>query len=103
MNNGAGYGEHFFLVLFLVLGMDHAPLLGAAFKIASTNWLQAVSLIDAFVVGHAVVIAIAGSMTSLVQKYIDWAGKSQAIVYLKRCSGFVLLFAGFYFLYTVLF
>ncbi|MBV5303557.1 MAG: cytochrome C biogenesis protein [Chlorobium sp.] len=97
--------------LGLIFGIGHgpctfaflAPVLGAAFKIASTNWLQAVLLIGAFGVGHAVVIAIAGSMTSLVQKYIDWAGKSQAIVYLKRCSGFVLLFAGFYFLYTVLF
>ena len=80
-----------------------APVLGVVFTIASESWLKAVLLIGAFGIGHAVVIAVAGSMTTLVQRYLDWSGRSVAMVYLKRISGFVLLVAGLYFLYRAVF
>jgi len=96
-------------LLGLIFGIGHgpctfaflAPVLGAAFRVASTNWLHALLLVGAFGVGHAAIIAVAGSMTTLVQKYIDWAGRSQAMTVLKRASGLVLFLAGIYFLVTI--
>ena len=79
-----------------------APVLGAVFSIASDRWLKAVLLIAAFGIGHAAVIAFAGSMTNLVQRYLDWAGKSVAMVYVKRISGFLLLIVGLYYLFNQL-
>jgi cytochrome c-type biogenesis protein len=80
-----------------------APVLGAVFSIASSNWLKAVLLITAFGTGHAVVIVVAGSMTNLVQYYLNWAGKSQAMVSIKRVTGFVLFIIGLSFVYSALF
>ena len=47
-----------------------APVLGAVFSIAANSWLKAVLLIAAFGTGHAAVIAVAGSMTNVVQYYL---------------------------------
>ena len=80
-----------------------APVLGVVFTLASGNWLKAVLLIGAFGIGHAAVIAVAGSMTSLVQHYLDWSGKSSAMRSVKRASGFVLLVVGLSFLYAAIF
>ena len=80
-----------------------APVLGIVFSIGAENWLKAVLLIGAFGVGHAAAIAVAGSMTSLVQYYLDWAGKSSAMLSVKRSSGVVLLVVGLYFLSIALF
>ncbi len=80
-----------------------APVLGVVFSIGTQNWPKAVLLIGSFGIGHGVVIAVAGSMTILVQHYLDWSGKSPAMLYVKRGSGFVLLVAGFYFLITAFF
>lgn len=77
-----------------------APVLGVVFSIAPDNWLKALMLIAAFGIGHAAVIAIAGSMTNLVQHYLDWSGKSGIMVYLKRFFGLVVLAVGLYFLYA---
>jgi len=79
-----------------------APVLGAVFSIASDSWLKAVLLIAAFGVGHAAVIALAGSMTNLLQHYLTWSGKSGAMVYLKRFFGLILISIGLYFIYTTL-
>ncbi|MEI6758122.1 MAG: cytochrome C biogenesis protein [Chlorobium sp.] len=79
-----------------------APVLGAVFSIASGNWLKAVMLVAAFGIGHAAVIAAAGSMTNLVQYYLNWTGKSCTMLYLKRLCGFFLLLAGLYFFYDTL-
>ncbi len=79
-----------------------APVLGAVFSIAAKSWLKAVLLIAAFGTGHAAVIAVAGSMTNVVQYYLTWSGKSGAMVYVKRSFGVILVFFGLYFIYTTL-
>lgn len=79
-----------------------APVLGVAFSMASLSWIKAVLLIAAFGIGHAAVIAVAGSMTNLVQSYIDWTGKSRAMVYVKRVSGLALFIAGLFFSISLL-
>lgn len=71
-----------------------APVLGVVFRMASLSWMKAVLLIAAFGIGHAAVIAVAGSMTNLVQSYLDWTGNSKAMIYVKRVSGLALFIAG---------
>jgi len=80
-----------------------APVLAVVFSLSSESWLKAVLLVAAFGMGHAAVIALAGSMTNLVQKYLDWSGKSGVMVYVKRFFGLVVLLVGVYFLYVALF
>ena len=114
--NGISFGDNqrgglwgaFLLGLLFGIGLGPctfafmAPILGAVFSIAPGNWLKALMLVLAFGVGHAAVIAAAGSMTNLVQYYLDWAGKSGTMVYFKRLCGFFLLAAGLYFFYASL-
>jgi len=76
-----------------------APVLGVVFQTASDNWLKATLLILAFGLGHCTVIVAAGSLTNLVQKYLNWTDNSRAIIYIKRIAGVLVIFAGFYFIY----
>jgi len=50
----------------------------------------------AFGLGHAGVIAATGGVTSRVQAYLDWTNRSQAITWIKRVAGFLVVLAGFY-------
>jgi cytochrome c-type biogenesis protein len=99
----------FLLGLFFGIGLGPctfaflAPVLGVVFSMASESWFKALLLIAAFGIGHAAVIAVAGSMTNLVQHYLDWSGKSGFMVYLKRFFGLVVLIVGLCFLYAALF
>jgi len=104
-----GLGGAFLLGILFGIGLGPctfaflAPVLGVVFALASGNWLKAVLLIGAFGIGHAAVIAVAGSMTSLVQHYLDWAGKSSAMRSVKRGAGVVLFVVGLSFLYAAIF
>ncbi|NTU43963.1 MAG: cytochrome C biogenesis protein [Chlorobiaceae bacterium] len=79
-----------------------APVLGVVFTLGAESWLKAVLLIAAFGIGHATVIAAAGTMTHLVQRYLNWSSSSGSIKQVKRFFGLVLLGTGLYFLYTAL-
>jgi len=98
----------FVLGLFFGIGLGPctfaylAPVLGVVFTLAAESWLKAFVLIAVFGVGHAAVIAVAGSMTNLVQRYLDWAGKSLVMLSLKRAVGVLLLLVGCWFLYTAI-
>jgi len=104
-----GLGGAFLLGILFGIGLGPctfaflAPVLGVVFALASGNWLKAVLLIGAFGIGHAAVIAVAGSMTSLVQHYLDWAGKSSAMRSVKQGAGVVLFVVGLSFLYAAIF
>ena len=80
-----------------------APVLGVVFSLSSESWLKAVLLVASFGMGHAAVIALAGSMTNLVQKYLDWSGKSGVMVYVKRFFGLIVFLVGLWFFYVALF
>ncbi|WP_083694469.1 cytochrome c biogenesis CcdA family protein [Chlorobium sp. KB01] len=68
-----------------------APVLGVVFTLGAKSWLEAVLLIAAFGIGHAAVIAAAGTMTHLVQRYLNWFSGSGSIKQVKRFFGLVLL------------
>jgi cytochrome c-type biogenesis protein len=71
-----------------------APVLGAVFSLSADNRVFAALLVLAFAFGHVLVVAMAGSMTSLVQRYLDWTGKSSFMLYVKRFCGMVVFAYG---------
>ncbi len=77
-----------------------APVLGVVFSIASTNMLQAISLVAAFGVGHCAVIVAAGGAAGTVQKYLNWTDQSKGATYLKRVAGVLVMLGGVYYVYT---
>jgi len=79
-----------------------APVLGVVFQTATENWWKAVLLISAFGIGHCTIIVSAGSLTNLVQKYLDWTEESKTTLYVKRVAGFFVILGGIYFVYTTI-
>ncbi len=78
-----------------------APLLGVVFRTATNDWLKSVMLIGAFGFGHCAVIVAAGSLTNLVQRYLNWSDSSKTILYIKRTAGFLVTLGGLYFVYII--
>jgi cytochrome c-type biogenesis protein len=92
------------LVLGLVFGVAlgpctfayMAPMLAITFKLAATSFLYGVLLLLAYGLGHCGVIVLAGTSTSLVQRYLDWNEKSKGAVILKKFCGVLVIVAGLY-------
>ena len=95
------------LVLGLIFGLAVgpctfaflAPVLGIAFSIASENLTKALSLIFAFAIGHCAIIVVAGSLTNLVQNYLNWDRQNKISIYLRKLLGCIFIISGFYFIY----
>ncbi|MGQ9650104.1 MAG: cytochrome c biogenesis CcdA family protein [Phycisphaerae bacterium] len=77
-----------------------APILGVAFKVATTSALYGAILLLVYGVGHCLVIVLAGTSTELVQKYLNWNEQSKGAVILKKICGVLVLLGGVYLLYT---
>jgi cytochrome c-type biogenesis protein len=77
-----------------------APVLGIAFSVATTDMVQAFSLVAAFGIGHCAVIVGAGGAVGTVQKYLNWTDRSKGATYLKRIAGALVILAGVYYIYT---
>jgi cytochrome c-type biogenesis protein len=96
------------LVLGLVFGIAlgpctfayMAPMLGVAFRLASTNFLYGALLLVAYGVGHCAVIVLAGTSTEWVQRYLDWNEHSRGVKMLKRVCGALVLAGGGWLIYS---
>ena len=77
-----------------------APMLAVTFKVASTNLVYGIFLLVAYGIGHCSVIVIAGTLTELVEKYLNWNEKSKGAVILKKICGVLVLAGGLYMIYT---
>ncbi|MBX2989837.1 MAG: cytochrome C biogenesis protein [Bacteroidetes bacterium] len=77
-----------------------APVLGVAFSVATTNMLEALSLITAFGIGHCAVIVAAGGTAGTVQKYLNWTERSKGATWLKRSAGVLVMLGGVYYIST---
>jgi len=77
-----------------------APMLGIAFRLASTNLVYGVLLLLVYGIGHCSVIILAGTCTELVQRYMNWNEKSKAAIILKKICGVLVLLAGVYLIYA---
>lgn len=89
---GAGLGPCTFAFM--------APVLGVVFQYSSEHFAYALLLIAAFAVGHALVIAAAGTMSAKIGKYLNWADSSRAVLIFKKVCGVLVILGGVYFIYT---
>ncbi len=77
-----------------------APVLGVVFQMSEANAGAAGALLFSFGLGHAGVIAMTGGVTSRVQAYLDWTNRSNAITWIKRVAGLLVLLGGVYAIYS---
>ena len=77
-----------------------APMLGIAFKIASTRFFYAVILLFVYGIGHCSVIVFAGTFTEMVQHYLDWNEKSKGTMILKKICGILIILGGIYLIWS---
>ena len=77
-----------------------APILGVAFKVATTSALYGALLLLVYGIGHCSVIVAAGTSTEMVQKYLNWNEHSKGALVLKKICGVLVLLGGVYLLYT---
>lgn len=78
-----------------------APMLGIAFSVASTRPLLAISLVLSYAVGHCAVIVLAGTFTSIVQRYLNWNERSKGAVIVKKVCGALVILGGVYLVWSV--
>lgn len=78
-----------------------APMLGIVFSTASSRPVFAGSMILFYAVGHCSVIVLAGTFTSIVQKYLHWNERSKGAVILKKICGILVILGGIYLIYSV--
>jgi cytochrome c-type biogenesis protein len=78
-----------------------APVLGIVFQTAQTNFSAASLLLLSFGVGHCAVIVGAGMLTQRVQHYLDWTEHSNAIVWIKKVCGVLVILGGIYLILSV--
>ncbi len=73
-----------------------APMLGVAFGVGATSAAYGALLILAYGVGHCSVIALAGTFTEVVQRYLNWNERSRGAVVLRGICGVLVILAGVY-------
>lgn len=78
-----------------------APILGIVFQTAQVNYLLSIIFLLSFGLGHCSVIVGAGTLTSKVQKYLNWSESSRSILWLKRICGVLVILGGVYLLINV--
>lgn len=78
-----------------------APVLGIVFQSAQTNFSAASLLLLSFGVGHCAVIVGAGTLTQKVQRYLNWTENSNAISWIKRVCGVLVILGGIYLILSV--
>lgn len=101
-----GYLLAFLLGLVFGIGLGPctfafmAPVLGVVFQYSAHDLFYAFILAAAFGLGHAFVIAAAGTMSAGIAKYMKWADNSRSIIILKKICGVLVILGGVYFIYT---
>jgi len=79
-----------------------APMLAVAFDVGTNDVLFSAALLLAFAVGHCTVIAVAGASIGAVQRYLNWNQGSQAITWVKRVCGILVICGGGYLIYVAI-
>ncbi|MCB5285815.1 MAG: cytochrome C biogenesis protein [Candidatus Cloacimonetes bacterium] len=73
-----------------------APILGIVFTSAGSRFIFALTLVLAYIIGHCLVIIMAGTFAGSVQSYLKWSSNSLGTKIVKYvCAGLVFL-AGLY-------
>ncbi len=73
-----------------------APILGIVFTSAGSQFVFALTLLLAYIVGHCLVIILAGTFAGAVQNYLKWNDRSKGIRIVRLVCGFLVFAAGIY-------
>ncbi len=76
-----------------------APMLGVVFTLASTRFLYGVLLILIYGIGHCSIIVGAGTLTEVVQRYLNWNARSKGVAIVKKICGVLVILGGVYLLW----
>lgn len=79
-----------------------APILGVVFDLSSTDIISAIMLLLFFALGHCTVITLAGGLSGLVQKFLNWNESSNAVKWVRRVCGVLVMLGGVYLVYNTL-
>jgi cytochrome c-type biogenesis protein len=75
-----------------------APVLGIVFGSAGENLLFSILILLMYTIGHCLIIILAGTFTTAVQKYLNWNEKSKAVEIVKKIFGVIMILVSTYIL-----
>lgn len=73
-----------------------APILGIVFTSAGTEFIFALALLLAYIIGHCLVIILAGTFAGAVQTYLHWTSRSKGTKIVRIICGILIFIAGIY-------
>jgi cytochrome c-type biogenesis protein len=76
-----------------------APILGIAFGAAGSRLVFALALLGAYIIGHCLVIILAGTFAGKVQVYLNWSSQSKGTKTLRYVCAALVLAAGLYLIF----
>lgn len=77
-----------------------APVLGLVFQSSKVNPGFALAIVVLFALGHCGIITLAGSMTTSVQKVLNWHESNPNSHWFRKICGILVIAAGIYFMST---
>ncbi len=75
-----------------------APIIAVVFTVGATNLAFGAALLLVYGIGHTVVIALAGTFTEVVQRYLNWNAQSRGLIVVRRLCGVLVILGGLYLL-----
>ncbi|MCB5269134.1 MAG: cytochrome c biogenesis protein CcdA [Candidatus Cloacimonetes bacterium] len=73
-----------------------APILGIVFTSAGSQFIFALTLVLAYIIGHCLVIILAGTFAGSVQSYLKWSSNSKGTKIVKIVCAILVFVAGLY-------
>jgi cytochrome c-type biogenesis protein len=73
-----------------------APILGIVFTSAGSQFVFALTLVLAYIIGHCLVIILAGTFAGSVQSYLKWSSNSRGTRIVRIVCGVLVFMAGLY-------
>ncbi len=73
-----------------------APILGIVFTSAGSQFVFTLTLVLAYIIGHCLVIILAGTFAGSVRSYLNWSSNSQGTRMLKIVCAALVFIAGLY-------
>ena len=76
------------------------PVIGVALAEADNSITYASALLLAYGFGHCAVIVFAGTFTEKIQRYLNWTGRSNGTLWIKRACGVLVIAGGIWLIYS---
>ncbi|HRY83512.1 MAG TPA: cytochrome c biogenesis protein CcdA [Candidatus Cloacimonadota bacterium] len=73
-----------------------APILGIVFSSAGSQFVFALGLVLAYIIGHCLVIVMAGTFAGSVQSYLNWSSNSRGTRIVRIVCAMLVFMAGLY-------